>query len=165
MPVNGSIPTDPDFASIMLSEANSTMGAYSNRTLTQFTAGGVTGDLDGNGVVDCDAIGSYVGNLGMPATGTLVDFDLVPDGTIDSADVEFLVENLVVTSNGQVGTFLGDLDCNGQVDVLGDAFTLIANLNGSAASYAQGDVNLDGSVSVLGDAFLLVGNLGMSNAP
>ena len=160
-----SIPMDPNFASIMISEANSTMGTYSNLTLTQFTTGGVVGDFSGNGVVDCDDIDFYIGNLGMPATGTLADFDLVTDGMIDSADVEFLVENLVATSNGETGTFLGDFNCDGEVDVLNDAFILVGSLGSSVMSYSDGDVNLDGTVDVLDDAFILVGNLGMSNTP
>ena len=160
-----SIPMDPNFASIMISEANSTMGTYSNLTLTQFTTGGVVGDFSGNGVVDCDDIDFYIGTLGMPATGMLADFDLVTDGMIDSADVEFLVENLVVTSNGETGTFLADFNCDGQVDVLNDAFILVGSLGSSGVSYSDGDVNLNGTVDVLGDAFILVGNLGSTNTP
>ena len=106
-----SIPMDPNFASIMISEANSTMGTYSNLTLTQVVTPVGLGDFDGNGVVDCDDIDSYIGILGMPATGTLADLNLAEDVTINFADVEVLVENLVMTSNGQVGTFLGDFNC------------------------------------------------------
>jgi hypothetical protein len=119
--------------------------------------------VDGDGAVDCLDVDEYIGILGMPATGGLVDFDLETDGTIDSADVAFLVENLVQTTNGQTGTFLGDLNCDGQVNVLGDAFILVANLGSSATSYLQGDINLDGTINVLGDAFALVANLGSSN--
>ena len=160
-----SIPMDPNFASIMISEANSTMGTYSNLTLTQVVTPVGLGDFDGNGVVDCDDIDSYIGILGMPATGTLADLNLAEDVTINFADVEFLVENLVVTSNGQVGTFLGDFNCDGEVDVLNDAFILVGSLGSSVMSYSDGDANLDGTVDVLGDAFTLVGNLGMSNTP
>ena len=160
-----SIPMDPNFASIMISEANSTMGTYSNLTLTQFTIAGLAGDFNGDGVVDCDDIDSYIGILGMPATGTLADLNLAEDVTINFADVEFLVENLVMTSNGETGTFLGDFNCDGEVDVLGDAFILVGSLGSSVMSYSDGDANLDGTVDVLGDAFTLVGNLGMSNTP
>ena len=160
-----SIPMDPNFASIMISEANSTMGTYSNLTLTQVVTPVGLGDFDGNGVVDCDDIDSYIGILGMPATGTLADLNLAEDVTINFADVEVLVENLVMTSNGQVGTFLGDFNCDGEVDVLGDAFILVGSLGSSVMSYSDGDVNLDGTVDVLDDAFILVGNLGMSNTP
>jgi len=72
---------------------------------------------------------------------------------------------LIETSNGVVGTFPGDLNCDGNVNVLGDASILVANLGGSVSSYAQGDINFDGTVNVLGDAFVLVGNLGNTNAP
>ena len=160
-----SIPMDPNFASIMISEANSTMGTYSNLTLTQVVTPVGLGDFDGNGVVDCDDIDSYIGILGMPATGTLADLNLAEDVTINFADVEVLVENLVMTSNGQVGTFLGDFNCDGEVDVLGDAFILVGSLGSSVMSYSDGDANLDGTVDVLDDAFVLVGNLGMSNTP
>ena len=156
---------DPNFASIMISEANSTMGTYSNLTLTQVVTPVGLGDFDGNGVVDCDDIDSYIGILGMPATGTLADLNLAEDVTINFADVEFLVENLVMTSNGETGTFLGDFNCDGEVDVLGDAFILVGSLGSSVMSYSDGDVNLDGTVDVLSDALVLVGNLGSTNTP
>lgn len=123
----------------------------------------LVGDFNGDGVVDCGDVDEYIGNLSSAATGALADLDLVVDGTIDSADVAFLIENLVMTTNGEVGTFLGDLNCDGTVNVLGDAFILVASLGNSAISYGQGDINLDGTVNVLGDAFALVSNLGMSN--
>ena len=85
--------------------------------------------------------------------------------TINFADVEVLVENFVMTSNGQVGTFLGDFNCDGEVDVLGDAFILVNSLGSSVMSYSDGDVNLDGTVDVLSDALVLVGNLGSTNTP
>ena len=56
------------------------------------------------------------------------------------------------------------LNCDGIVDVLGDAFLLVGSLNSPATMYSQGDLNFNGSVDVLGDAFILVGNLGSSNA-
>ena len=57
----------------------------------------------------------------------------------------------------------GDANLDGQVDVLGDAFALVANLGVTGgATWAQGDFNGDGDVDVLGDAFILVGNLGRS---
>jgi len=124
--------------------------------------GSLTGDFNGDGVVDCLDIDEYIGLVGTSVAGN-PEFDLVADGTIDSADVAFLTENLVVTSNGETGTFLGDLNCDGSVDVLGDALILIANLGSSVNSYALGDVNLSGTVSVLGDALVLVANLGLSN--
>ena len=71
---------------------------------------------------------------------------------------------MVVTSNGVTGTFSGDLDCNGRVDVLNDAFALIGNLGAMVTSYADGDVNFSGNVDVLNDAFALIGNLGETNA-
>ena len=92
-----------------------------------------------------------------------MDFDL--DDTITEEDAEMVIQTLVATSNGFTGTFLGDLNCDGTVDVLGDAFALVGNLGSMVMSYANGDINFDGNVSVLGDAFTLIGNLGMSNEP
>ena len=92
-----------------------------------------------------------------------MDFDL--DDTISEADADEVIRTLVVTSNGATGTFPGDLNCDGTVNVLGDAFALVGSLGSMVMSYAEGDINFDGNVNVLGDAFILVGNLGMSNEP
>ena len=75
------------------------------------------------------------------------------------------IETHVETSNGQTGTFFGDFNLDGTVNVLSDAFTLVGNLGNSVSSYADGDANLDGTVDVLGDAFILIGNLGSNNLP
>ena len=120
------------------------------------------GDFNGDLVVDCADIDEYIGNLDSDAAAR-PELDLVADGTIDSADFEFLVEELVETTNGQVGTFLGDLNCDGTVNVLGDAFILVGSLGQPTASYSEGDIDLNGTVDVLGDAFVLVGNLGSTN--
>ena len=120
------------------------------------------GDFDGNGMVDCDDLDSYIGILNSPAEGDLADFDLDTNGTIEQDDVDLHL-TLIQTSNDFVGTFLGDFDCNGTVDVLGDAFILVGSLGSDVSSYSDGDATFDGTVDVLGDAFVLVGNLGMSN--
>lgn len=60
----------------------------------------------------------------------------------------------------------GDVNLDGIVTVLGDAFIFVANLNTTGAtSWAQGDFNADGAINVLGDAFVLVANLGRSVQP
>ena len=93
--------------------------------------------------------------------------DLDGSGFVDLPDLVMHYTDLVETSNGQVGTFAGDADLNGTVDVLMDAFTLVGNLGADEGitSWSQGDFNADRTVNVLGDAFLLVGNLGNSNEP
>ena len=123
------------------------------------------GDFDGDDDVDCDDLDAYIGNILAAAAGPLNDLDLDDNGTIELADANTHITTLVETSNDIVGTFLGDLNCDGAVDVLGDAFILIANLGNSVTSYGQGDLNFDGIVDVLGDAFALVANLGMTNEP
>ena len=137
-----------------------------------FTAGepaaDVLGDFDGNNMVDCADLDGYIGNIGSSVagvTGGLANLDFDLDDTITEEDAEMVIQTLVATSNGFTGTFLGDLNCDGTVDVLGDAFALVGNLGSMVMSYANGDINFDGNVSVLGDAFTLIGNLGMSNEP
>ena len=137
-----------------------------------FTAGepaaDVLGDFDGNNMVDCADLDGYIGNIGISvaeATGGLANLDFDLDDTITEEDAEMVIQNLVVTSNGFTGTFPGDLNCDGTVNVLGDAFLLVGGLNSPATMYSQGDLDFNGSVDVLGDAFILVGNLGMSNEP
>ena len=122
------------------------------------------GDFEPDGDVDADDIDFYSGNIGEAADGDLAQLDFLEDGVVTLDDYRFHVENLVQTSNGQVGTFLGDLNLDGAVDVLGDAFALIGSLGStSSVGYADGDLNADGTVDVLGDAFVLIGNLGRSN--
>ncbi len=121
------------------------------------------GDFDQDGDVDLDDLDQFNGNLDSPATGALVSLDLDGDGTVGANDFQQHYEQLVETANGQKGTFAGDVNLDGTVNVLGDAFALVGNLNNPASSWAEGDLNADGTVNVLGDAFLLVGNLGNSN--
>lgn len=60
----------------------------------------------------------------------------------------------------------GDVNLDGTVDVLNDAFVLIGNLGRSmGVTWFDGDVNCDGRVDVLGDAFALVTNLSQSVCP
>lgn len=136
----------------------------SNSVVLRVLDASVPGDFDSDGDVDVDDINFYVGNIGSAATGAIAQLDLTSDGQITSADLQTHIETDVQTSNGETGTFLGDLNLNGTVNVLGDAFALVGNLGNSATSYAQGDINLDGTVNVLGDAFVLVGNLNKTNA-
>ena len=123
----------------------------------------LAGDFDVDGDVDIADIDFYVGLIESPATGDLAQLDLDGDGLITFSDLEIHVTSFVQTSNGETGTFLGDFDLDGTVDVLNDAFVLIGSLGTSSSSYAEGDINLDGIVDVLGDAFIFIGNLGSTN--
>ena len=121
------------------------------------------GDFNADGVVDVLDIDFYSGNLDQPASFD-PQLDLNGDNEIDLDDMHFHIENYVQTSNGQTGTLIGDMNLDGRVDVLSDAFILIANLNSAGSySYGLGDLNADRAVDVLGDAFVLVSNLGLSN--
>ena len=131
-----------------------------------FNAESVLGDFDGDGDVDVSDIDFYVGNLGADAVGALAQLDLDSDGTVTIDDLNTHITTLVETANGVKGALIGDLNLDGQVNVLGDAFTLVGNLNSTGAiSYGLGNVNADLTVNVLGDAFALIGNLGQNNDP
>lgn len=120
----------------------------------------ILGDFDADGDVDADDIKFYTTNLDQPASFN-PEMDLNGDDVIDLADHDLHVSTLVQT-NGLSGTVIGDINFDGTVDVLNDAFVLIANLGSSDACYTEGDLNANGSVDVLGDAFRLIGNLGVS---
>ena len=124
------------------------------------------GDLNLDGSVDAADISLYPNQLGLSATDANFNaaFDLNGDGTITLDDHDLLITDFAQTSNGQIGTFVGDANLDGSVTVLEDAFTLIANLGSLVAvSYSEGDFNADQQATVLGDAFLLIANLGESN--
>lgn len=121
------------------------------------------GDFDMDGDVDLADLDRYIGNLNMDATGDLEALDLNSNGIVDSDDFRQHYEQLVETSNGGKGTFAGDTNLDGSVDVLSDAFALVANLGSEVNSWSDGDLNGDGTVDVLSDAFLLVANLGSTN--
>ena len=125
----------------------------------------VLGDFDGNGVVDCDDLDGYIGNLetAVVAGSPEAALDFNGDGMLTLADANSTITDLVVTPNGITGTFPGDFNCDGTVDVLNDAFALVNNLGGTVTSYAQGDASFDGAVDVLNDAFTLINNLGSTN--
>ena len=135
---------------------------YSNAIVPPRTS--LLGDCDLDGDVDLVDLDLYNSNIGANATGSLFLLDLNGNGTVDQSDFETHYTTLVVTSNGIAGTAAGDLNLDGVVNVLGDAFGLIANLGSTTAtSWSQGDLNADGSVDVLSDAFLLIANLGADN--
>ena len=127
------------------------------------TAAVELGDFDQDGSVDLADLDRYIGNLDMDATGNLEALDLNSNGIVDSDDFQQFYEQLVETSNGGTGTFAGDINLDGTVNILGDAFLLVASLGNTVTSWGDGDLNGDGIVTVLGDAFLLVANLGNSN--
>ena len=130
-------------------------------TLTASTF--VLGDFDMDGDVDLVDLDQYNGNIGSPAVGALAALDLNGNGEVDAGDFETHYGTLVETSNGNIGTAAGDINLDGQVNILADAFALIANLGSSVNSWSQGDLNGDGTVTVLEDAFLLIANLGFNN--
>ncbi len=134
-------------------------------TLTEGTFPPVLGDFDADGDVDGDDVDFYIGNLDQPAMQDLSQLDLNGDGDVTIADHDSHVTTFVVTSNGVTGALLGDVNLDGPVDVLIDAFALVQNLGLSVTSRSQGDLNADGVVDVLGDAFILIFHLGQSNAP
>ena len=152
------------FDDVIAPEGMDVQVTYSSNAVSLQVTAGLTGDFDADGDVDVDDIDFYAGNMNSPATGALAQLDFNGDGQITRQDLVFHIENFVQTSNGQTGALLGDLNLDGTVDILSDAFTMIGNLNQAVSSYADGDMDMNGTVNVLGDAFVLIGNLGSSNA-
>lgn len=124
---------------------------------------GVLGDFDGDSDVDLADLDRYIGNIGADPVGDLTELDLNGNGMVDADDFEQHYSTLVETSSGVVGTFAGDANLDGRVDVLNDAFTAIGNLGFEATSWSQGDFNANGIIEVLTDIFPLISNLGNSN--
>lgn len=121
----------------------------------------ILGDFDADGDVDADDINFYTNNLNQSASFN-PDMDLNNDGSITLADHDLHITTLV-QANGFSGTLLGDLNLDRIVNVLDDAFAMIANLGATnGVGYGEGDLNADGSVNVLIDAFILISNLGQS---
>lgn len=126
----------------------------------------ILGDFNEDGVVNVDDIDFYSGNIGLTSSDAGFDarLDFDNDGTIELSDHNFHVNTYVETSNGVVGALLGDMNLDGTVNVLSDAFTLVGRLNTAGPhSYGTGDLNADQLVNVLGDAFILIAQLGQSN--
>ena len=118
--------------------------------------------------MDADDIDFYKNQIDLTVADAAFnpDLDLDLNNVIDLDDHALHIETLVQTSTEFIGTSIGDVNLDGVVDVLGDAFILIANLGSSApVGYAGGDLNADCIVDVLSDAFVLIANLGNSNSP
>ena len=91
-------------------------------------------------------------------------YDLNSDGIVDMGDRDTWLAS-AAAANGFASPYLvGDIDLDGTVNVLGDGFTLVANLLSSTSNWSEGDLNADGQVNVLGDAFALIANLNRTNA-
>lgn len=98
-------------------------------------------------------------SIELPDTIVSAVGSLIMDGDADGTPGGAYVQTIHVA-------LPGDTNLDGQVDVLGDAFTAIANLGTTSdAVWAQGDFNGDGIVEVLADAFLLISQLGQSVLP
>ena len=158
-----SVPSDDTFRFNLGAEGFSLSEVLSDGDFA-FLEAGLLGDFDNDGDVDADDIDFFTGNIGSEANGTLAQLDLDNTGTIDADDLAFHVSQLVQTSSGEIGTFFGDANLDGRVDVVDDAFVVVSNLGGTGG-FADGDFNADGNIDVVADAFALVANLGNNNSP
>ena len=97
--------------------------------------------------------------------------------TLDSSSITGSVGGLALDGNesGSAGgdfttqvyqAIPGDANQDGRVDVVSDAFILVANLGTTnGGDWVGGDFNADGNINVVGDAFILVANLGRDVVP
>lgn len=122
------------------------------------------GDFDSDGDVDINDLDQFIGQIGtdVGGQGQQSALDLNVDGIVGSDDFEEHFSQLVQIPGVGLGTLQGDINLDGSVDVLNDAFQMVSNLGGAVSSWSDGDVTGDGRVDVLNDAFALVSNLGMS---
>jgi hypothetical protein len=114
------------------------------------------GDLNGDFLLNNDDINlmaaevrAYLAEPNRPYNWAL---DLDENNAINTDDLELLLVAAFQTA-------WSDLNLDGVVTVLGDAFTLVANLDRTDALREDGDINGDSVVNVLVDAFQLVGEL------
>ncbi len=98
--------------------------------------GGLTGDFNGDDVVDATDIDLLYDAIN--AGNGESQFDLDGNNSVDAADAEFLVENIL-------GTFMGDANLDGIVDAR-DLNVVGVNWRGNAG-WAGGDFTGDGQVS------------------
>jgi hypothetical protein len=98
----------------------------------------VLGDVTGDGEVTADDIDTLL-HVAAAAT-TVSHYDVNNDGTVDDADVRFVVQDIL-------GTFMGDVNLDGRVDS-GDLNSVgIAWRIDNASGWRQGDVTGDGHVN------------------
>ena len=133
--------------------------------ILSFDVVGQRGDFDTSGNIDDVDVDFFSEQLDqtVDSESELRELDLNADGQITLADHDLHVTTLVQTSTGIQGTLIGDVNLDGTVDILGDAFILIGNIGQSdQVGFADGDLNADGVVNVLGDGFRLINNLGQT---
>lgn len=97
------------------------------------------GDLDGDGVVDAADVNLLFDSFADPAPDPR--FDLDGDGDTDAIDAELFITDVL-------GTFFGDADLNGLVDVV-DLGRVGLNFDQSVEGWADGDFNGDRLVDVV----------------
>jgi len=143
-----------------------------NLSLFNDSTGGNTVDLSGIGFNFDSATNTAIwdfSTLAIPLDAGFYTYQL------DASSITF--EGLSLDGNGDgVGgddfvsqhyvAIPGDANLDGVVDVLNDAFALVANLSSTTnVAWADGNFNGDGVVNVLGDALTLVENLGRDVRP
>lgn len=128
-------------------------------------------DSTGSELVDISAAGFNYDPGTLTATWDLSTLEMPLPAGFYSASLAADSIASIISGEGMAETFSsrfhvamqGDVNLNGAVDVLNDAFAFVGNLGTEqSALWSDGDFNGDGSVNVLGDAFGLVSNLGQS---
>lgn len=130
----------------------------------------VRNDSEGGSLVSLDGVTFEFNDQTQEATWDFSSVADLPAGyytlSLDDAQIEAVDGSALSTDSSfdqQIyAAIRGDVNLDGRVDLLNDAFGLVGNLGvESDASWQNGDFNGDGSVDLLTDAFQLIGNLGV----
>ncbi len=116
-----------------------------DNVMLSLSAGGpVTGDFNGDGLLNVSDVDSLVGEIVAGTNDPL--FDITEDGTVDKADLtEWL--SVGAEQNGFAAAYLpGDSDLDGSVDP-GDLNNLALSWRQDVARWSAGDFTADGSVN------------------
>ena len=98
------------------------------------------GDFNDSGAFDGQDVSLLVDQFGPAAADS--KYDLVADGVVDMADVEYWLEQLRGTTAG-----LGDLDLDDDIDA--NDIALWSSNYGTGTHYGEGDLDFDGDVDGL----------------
>ena len=99
---------------------------WQNGNFVEITAGGVRGDVDGNGVVDIDDLNIVINIMVKKATmAQWPNADVDKNGVVDIDDLNIII-NIMVKKATKAQWPNADIDKNGEVDI--DDLNIVINI-------------------------------------